>query len=81
MKFSTVSMHEIELAKKNGTAERLRSRLVEELIGQRYTVGQQIALLRQQVQKPDEYARFCAFAEDCKARVRALLGDPASEAL
>lgn len=81
MKTINVNTHEIELARKNGTQERFKSRLVEELISQRYTLGQQIALLRQQGEKPVEYAAFCAYAEECKARVRAFLDDPTRKTL
>lgn len=65
----------VALAKRNGTVERIKSRLVEELIGRRYTVGEQISLLRQRDEKPTEYEAFYAFAEECKARVRAYLDD------
>ncbi|MBQ9784390.1 MAG: hypothetical protein IJW29_02710 [Clostridia bacterium] len=81
MNNQTVSMHEIELAKKNGTLERIRSKLVEDLIGRHYTIGQQIAVLRQKEEKPAEYAAFCAYAEACKARVRAYLDDPVTNVL
>ncbi len=81
MKTNIVSVYAVELARKNGTLERLKSRLVEELIGRHYTVGQQIATLRQREEKPAEYAAFCAYAEDCKTRVRAFLENPAAVTL
>ena len=73
MNAQNVTAHQIELSRKNGTLEHLQSRLVEEMIAERYTIGQQIAILRQKAEKPDEYEAFFAFAEDCKSRVRAML--------
>jgi hypothetical protein len=73
MKAYAPTAHEIELSRKNGTLEQMKSRLVESMIATRYTVGQQIAILRQKAEKPDEYEAFFSFAEECKARARAML--------
>ena len=66
--------HEIELAKRNGTLDRLKNRLIDEKITARYSYSAQIAILRQRDEKPEEYAEFYAFAEACKAEVKAELG-------
>lgn len=66
--------HEIELAKKNGTIDRIKNRLIDEMISRRYSYSAQIALLRQKDEKPEEYAEFYAYAEQCKAEVKAELG-------
>lgn len=76
MKKYGITLHELELAKKNGTEERLKRRMVDERIGQRYPISEQIALLRQKEEKPEEYAAFYAYAEACKAEVKAILTDP-----
>lgn len=66
----SVSINEIELARRNGTLERIKDRLIDEKINERYSYGDQIALLRQRDEKPEEYEAFYRFAEQCKADVR-----------
>ena len=46
---------------------------VERLIRRRYTVSQELALLRQRESKPEEFAEYDAYAEACKAEARAEL--------
>ena len=52
----------------------LYSREVEKLIRERYSVSDELALLRQKDVKPDEYLEYCRYAEDCKAKARKHLG-------
>lgn len=52
----------------------LYSREVEGLIRGRYSVSDELALLRQKDVKPDEYLEYCRYAEDCKAKAREHLG-------
>lgn len=42
----------------------------EQLIRERYTVGAELAILRQRDSKPDEFAAYNAFAEQCKAEAK-----------
>lgn len=46
---------------------------VERLIRARYSVSQELAILRQRDTKPDEFAEYNAFAERCKAEARQTL--------
>ena len=48
-----------------------REQEIEMVIGAKYSIGAQIAILRQKEQKPEEYAAFFAFAEQVKAAVTA----------
>lgn len=66
--------YEIELAKKNGTIERIRRGEIDRLIGMRYSIGDQIALLRQKETKQEEFAAFNDYAEACKRTVDESLG-------
>ena len=43
---------------------------VEMRIAERYSIGKQIAILRQKDEKPEEDAEFYAFAEQIKAEER-----------
>lgn len=71
--------YEIELAKKNGTIDRIKSKLVDEKIGKKYAISEQISLLRQRDEKPEEFAAFYEYAEQCKAEVKAYLENPPSD--
>lgn len=46
--------------------------LVEQLIRERYTISQELAILRQRDAKPDEWQEYYDFAENCKMRAREL---------
>ena len=43
---------------------------VEELIAERYSLRDELAIHRQRDTKPQEFAAYNAFAESCKARAR-----------
>ena len=47
---------------------------VEALIAERYTVKNEIALLRQQNRKPEEFKAYDDYCEACKAQVKQKLG-------
>lgn len=44
---------------------------VERLIRERYSVADELGILRQRDTKPEEFAAYNAFAEACKAQARA----------
>ena len=44
---------------------------VESLIRERYTVADELGILRQRDTKPEEFAAYNAFAEACKEQARA----------
>lgn len=46
---------------------------VERLIRERYSVSQELAILRQRDAKPEEFAAYNAFAEQCKASAKVQL--------
>ena len=43
---------------------------VDAEIRKRYTASQEFAILRQKDEKPEEYAAYYAYCEECKAYVR-----------
>lgn len=59
----------IWLANKNGVLPRLRKQLIVDEIRKKYDADDEMAVLRQAVTKPTEYAEYNAYAEDCKKRV------------
>ena len=65
---------EIDLAKLNGKIDRLYSRIVSEKIRAKYSLDAELAILRQRDEKPEEFAEYNAYAEQCKAEAKAELG-------
>lgn len=41
---------------------------VEDYIREKYTVSDELAILRQRDTKPEEYAEYYAYCEECKAK-------------
>ena len=64
----------IRLARINGNAESLYHGLVEEKIRLRYTVGEELAVVRQRDRKPQEFAEYYAYCEECKREAKEELG-------
>lgn len=56
------------------TDEQLRTEYenrVNAFIREKYTLSQELGILRQQADKPDEYAEYYAYCEQCKATAKA----------
>ena len=51
----------------NGTEKTDYNGYVERLIRDRYSVSAELAILRQRDSKPEEFAAYNAYAEECKA--------------
>ncbi|MBQ7912171.1 MAG: hypothetical protein IJ308_00290 [Clostridia bacterium] len=47
--------------------------LVERLIRKKYSVSAELAILRQRDEKPEEFAVYNAYAEQCKAEAKKYL--------
>lgn len=48
--------------------------IISALIRERYTVDDELAILRQRDSKPDEFAEYNNFAETCKAEANSIIG-------
>lgn len=46
---------------------------VNDLIRRRYSLSEELAILRQKDEKPDEYREYFAFCEECKAKAQSEL--------
>jgi hypothetical protein len=69
----------LKLARKNREAkpeswEKLYEAEIIRRIRKRYTVNQELAIHRQMHKKPEEFATYDAFVEQCKAEVKKELG-------
>lgn len=51
--------------------EKKYSALVEKYIREKYTLSDELAILRQRDSKPNEFAEYNAYAESCKAKAKA----------
>ena len=60
-----------KLVLKNISKDRLYPNLVSRLIRERYSIDDEMAILRQRDTKPEEYEAYNAFCEDCKAKAKA----------
>lgn len=65
---------EINLAKLNGVTAEVYEQEVNRLIRKRYSLSNELAILRQRDEKPEEFAEFTAYAEECKAQAKKTLG-------
>ena len=62
------------LPKPTKTAKQVQSEYenaVNAKIREKYTLSQELAILRQQTEKPEEYAEYYAYCEQCKTTARA----------
>ncbi|MBR5845500.1 MAG: hypothetical protein IKY65_04495 [Rikenellaceae bacterium] len=69
----------MKLAQKNleedpGAISQLYEAIVISKIRKQYTVNQELAILRQKDSKPEEFAEYDDFVEQCKAEAKAELG-------
>ena len=49
------------------------SATVSSLIRKRYSVNDELAILRQRDSKPDEFAEYNTYCEQCKAKAKSLI--------
>ena len=65
-----ISKQEIILSYRNGVLDTLYASKVEQCIRSKYTLGAQIALLRQKDEKKEEFELFNEFAENAKKEIK-----------
>lgn len=63
-----------KLAELNGTTEKVYGDLVNKKIRRRYSISEELAMLRQKDEKPEEFALYNDYVEGCKAEAKAELG-------
>lgn len=74
-----LSLAEVNAAKEAKEREAAYEADVEARIRERYSVSQELAILRQRDTKRDEFAEYNAYAERCKAEAKAALADGKEE--
>lgn len=68
-----VTKREIRLAQRNGKTNELYGRLVNSLIRERYTAWDELSILRQRDEKPEEWAAYNSYCEECKENAKNIL--------
>lgn len=53
--------------------DKLRENLIVKKIRERYSINEELAILRQRDEKPSEFEEYNAYVEECKAAVKAEL--------
>ena len=73
--YGDISLLEIEDLKKIPVVEREKyyGEMVERLIRARYNLSAELAILRQKDEKPEEFAEYFVYAEQCKLCVKAFI--------
>lgn len=64
---------EIQLAIKNGVADKVYPKLVQDLINEKYSIFDELALQRQRNKKKAEFNEYDAYCEECKAKAKEML--------
>ena len=74
-----ITKENVVLAELNGHGEKMRGAVVTAMIRRRYTLSNEMALLRQRDEKPEEYATYNEYAETCKTEARAFIASALAE--
>lgn len=61
---------EKKLTELNDVQNEMYAQEVERLIRRRYSLGAELALGRQKDKKPEEFAKYDAYCEECKQQAR-----------
>lgn len=61
---------EKKLAEKNGLKEELYHQRTVKLIREKYTVNEELSILRQRDTKPEEFSEYSTYVENCKAKAK-----------
>ena len=61
---------EKRLIEKNGIASAIYAERVNALLRGRYTLSEELSILRRRESAPEEFAAYNAYAEECKMRAR-----------
>ena len=63
-----------KLIKGTKYAQEEYNNLIVKLIREKYSINDELAILRQQTTKPDEFNEYNSYVEDCKAKAKEILG-------
>ncbi len=58
------------IARKNGTLDIVKGEMINALVREKYSLHDELSLLRQRDEKPEEFKAYNAYAEECKKQVK-----------
>lgn len=70
-----IQYEETLLSNSNGYENVPYEELVVQLIREKYTLDDELAIQRQKETKPDEWEAYFAYCEECKAKAKEKVGD------
>lgn len=71
-----VSTYSLRIAAKKEQTKRIEYKAqIDKLIREKYSINDEIAILRQRDSKPEEYAEYNAYCEQCKAQAKSELAN------
>lgn len=68
-----LSKKQIKLAILNGKEDEVYNQLVNQLIAEKYSIQQELAIQRQRYSKPEEFNVYDNYAEGCKAQAKVII--------
>ena len=71
--------YKIKLAKRNGTIDKLYKNAINQKIRAKYSLDDELAILRQRDTKQEEFEEYNTFVEDAKAQAKAEIESPETE--
>ena len=66
---------QMKLAILNGKEQLVYEELIIKLIREKYTINQELAILRQRDTKPNEFSEYNSFVEECKAQAKTIINE------
>ena len=66
---------QIKLAILNGKENEIREQLIIDLIRQKYSLNQELAIIRQRNTKENEFNEYNIYVEECKAAAKTLINE------
>lgn len=64
---------EKKLSEMNGVSDKLYGQTVDRLVREKYSLWDELAILRQRDEKPEEWAAYNAYAEECKQKAKLIV--------
>lgn len=66
------------LSEKNGVSSEVYGQTVDSLIRKRYSLWDELAILRQRDEKPEEWEAYNSYCEQCKAEAKKIVYEEVS---
>lgn len=65
-----LNLRKRRLAELNGKKEEIYGQMVNELIRKKYSLSEELSILRKKDEKPEEWAEYNAYCEECKKQAK-----------